>query len=188
MNITILSAPAKSNPTLTRISEVMNFWVSLTKFQTHHLHHEPQWLPIMTSHWLHQWTGADKHIIICTKFQANNNAEIYFLNSCQVPEARGCSLTNSRDICAVVQKPLRTTAAAATKTLLKTARCMQAGLVARLSSDCQLRGALNRNVEHITSNTVLLESPDSLRTRKEEDTALIANNLPIFHSCRIQHS
>jgi hypothetical protein len=39
LNITILSAPAKSNPTLTRISEVMNFWVSLTKYQTHHLHH-----------------------------------------------------------------------------------------------------------------------------------------------------
>jgi hypothetical protein len=186
LNITILSAPAKSNPTLMRISDEL---LSVTHkiSDPSPSSYEQQWLPIMTSHWLHQWTGADKHIIICTKFQANNNAEIYFLNSCHIPKARKCSLTNSRDLCAAVQKPLRTRAAATTKTLLKTALCMQAGLVARLRWQ-GLRGALNRNVEHVTSNIVPLESPDSLQTQKEEDTALIANNLPIFHICRIQHS
>jgi hypothetical protein len=79
--------------------------VSVThKASDYHLHHEWQWLAVITSHWFHQLLpmGGDSFTVQCLKLRANNNAKLcipsfYHISGSNGNTQSSCQhVTNSR--------------------------------------------------------------------------------------------
>ncbi len=86
----VLSILVEENMNTTRMSAIKLVRVT-HKASDYHLHHEWQWLAVITSHWFHQLLpmGGDSFTVQCLKLWANNNTKLCILSFYHISGSNG---------------------------------------------------------------------------------------------------